>query len=86
MQSVTAQNAVSYRCDDFESNKLLHYESVSSYLILPAAQGPGVYSASDRNKYQKQKYCLWVVKRRPARKAHDLTAIYEPTVYTIWDP
>jgi hypothetical protein len=27
----------------------------SIYLILPAALGPGVYSASDRNEYQKQK-------------------------------
>jgi hypothetical protein len=27
----------------------------SFYLILPAALGPGVYSASNRNKYQKQK-------------------------------
>jgi hypothetical protein len=25
------------------------------YLILPAALGPGVYSASNRNKYQKGK-------------------------------
>jgi hypothetical protein len=25
------------------------------YLILPAALGPGVYSASNRNKYQKHK-------------------------------
>jgi hypothetical protein len=25
------------------------------YLILPAELGPGVYSASNRNKYQKQK-------------------------------
>jgi hypothetical protein len=25
------------------------------FLILPAALGPGVYSASDRNEYQKQK-------------------------------
>jgi hypothetical protein len=25
------------------------------YLILPAALGPGVYSASNRNKYQEQK-------------------------------
>jgi hypothetical protein len=24
------------------------------YLIIPAALGPGVYSASDRNEYQKQ--------------------------------
>jgi hypothetical protein len=27
----------------------------SMYLILPAAVGPGVYSASKRNEYQKQK-------------------------------
>jgi hypothetical protein len=25
------------------------------YLILPAALGPGVYSASNRNEYQKKK-------------------------------
>jgi hypothetical protein len=28
---------------------------LSSYLILPAAPGPGVYSASNRNEYQKHK-------------------------------
>jgi hypothetical protein len=28
----------------------------SIYLILPAALGPGVYSAYNRNEYQKQKY------------------------------
>jgi hypothetical protein len=27
----------------------------SNYLILPAALGPGVYSTSNRNEYQKQK-------------------------------
>jgi hypothetical protein len=27
----------------------------SIYLILPAAIGPGVYSASNKNEYQKQK-------------------------------
>jgi hypothetical protein len=27
----------------------------SIYIILPAALGPGVYSSSDRNEYQKQK-------------------------------
>jgi hypothetical protein len=27
----------------------------SIYVTLPAALGPGIYSASDRNKYQKQK-------------------------------
>jgi hypothetical protein len=30
-------------------------EFFSIYLILPAALGPGVYSASNRNEYQKQK-------------------------------
>jgi hypothetical protein len=29
--------------------------NISCYLILPAALGPGVYSASNRNEYQKQK-------------------------------
>jgi hypothetical protein len=28
---------------------------VSIYLILPAALGPGVHSASDRNEYEKKK-------------------------------
>jgi hypothetical protein len=28
-------------------------EFVSIYIILPAALGPGVYSASNRNEYQK---------------------------------
>jgi hypothetical protein len=28
----------------------------SIYIILPTALGPGVYSASNRNKYKKQKY------------------------------
>jgi hypothetical protein len=30
-------------------------ELFSIYLILPAATGPGVHSASNRNEYQKQK-------------------------------
>jgi hypothetical protein len=30
-------------------------EFFSIYLIVPAAIGPGVYSASNRNEYQKQK-------------------------------
>jgi hypothetical protein len=34
----------------------------SIYLILPAALGPGVYSASNRDEYQKQKKkCFWGV-------------------------
>jgi hypothetical protein len=35
---------------------------LSMYLIIPAAPGPGVYSASDRNKYQKQKG-FWEMER-----------------------
>jgi hypothetical protein len=30
-------------------------EFFSMYLILPAALGPGIYSASNRNEYRKQK-------------------------------
>jgi hypothetical protein len=30
-------------------------ELFSMYIILPAALGPGVYSASNRNEYHKQK-------------------------------
>jgi hypothetical protein len=30
-------------------------EFFSIYIILPVALGPGVYSASNRNEYQKQK-------------------------------
>jgi hypothetical protein len=29
---------------------------LSIYLILPAALGPGIYSAPNRNEYQKQEY------------------------------
>jgi hypothetical protein len=35
--------------------KSLHNEELSSYLILPAALGPGVYTASNRNEDQKHK-------------------------------
>jgi hypothetical protein len=31
----------------------------SIYLILPTVLGPGVYSASNRNEYQKQKNIFW---------------------------
>jgi hypothetical protein len=55
---------------------------ISSYLILPVALGPGVYSASNRNEYQKhkKKSCFWGVKQRPVRRADNLTAICEPIV------
>jgi hypothetical protein len=53
----------------------------STDLILPVALGPGVFSASNRNEYQKQKKKvflgsrLWLV-----RRADNLAAICEPTV------
>jgi hypothetical protein len=40
----------------------------------------GVYSASNRNEYQKQKKLFLRSKARPARKADNLTAICEPIV------
>jgi hypothetical protein len=38
-------------------SKPIYYRCVESsiYLILPAALGPGIYSAFNRNEYQKQK-------------------------------
>jgi hypothetical protein len=33
----------------------------SIYLILPAALGPGVYSASSKNQYQKQNFFITLV-------------------------
>jgi hypothetical protein len=53
----------------------------SVYLILPAALGPGIYSASKRNEYQKQKKIMFLGSRAlPVRRADNFTAIYEPIV------
>jgi hypothetical protein len=47
----------------------------SIYLILRAALAPGVYSASNRNEYQKKKKKLFLMSKvRPVRKADNLTA------------
>jgi hypothetical protein len=46
--------------------------------ILPAALDPGVYSASNRNEYQKQKNKFFGIKGRLSRKADNLTANSEP--------
>jgi hypothetical protein len=46
-------------------------------LILPTALGLGVYSASNRNEYQKM---FLASKARPARKSDNLIAICKPTV------
>jgi hypothetical protein len=51
-------------------------------LILPTALWLGVDSAANRNEYQESP---WRIKGgRPGRKADNLTAIYEPTVYKMW--
>jgi hypothetical protein len=58
------------------------------YLILPAALGPRVYSASNRNECQKQKNKIMFLgsKVRLVGKADNFSAISEPIVHTIWDP
>jgi hypothetical protein len=48
--------------------------------ILPAALGPGVYSASTKNEYQKQKEMFLGSRARPVRKADNLTANCGPIV------
>jgi hypothetical protein len=60
--------------------------TVSIYLILPVALGPGVYSASDGNEYQKHKNNFSGEYRAAGQWNEDLTAIYEPTVGTTLDP
>jgi hypothetical protein len=49
-------------------------------LILPAALGPGVDSASNRNEHQEYSLNILGCKGRPASKNGNLTAIYEPIV------
>jgi hypothetical protein len=50
------------------------------YLILPAALDPGVYSASNRNEYQKQKKMFIGSRVRPVCEVDTLTAICESIV------
>jgi hypothetical protein len=50
------------------------------YLILPAALGPGVYTASNRNEYQKHKKMFLDSKVLRVRRADNLTTICEPIV------
>jgi hypothetical protein len=70
---VTNQKVAGSRPD--EVNDFYHY------LILPVALGPGVYSASNRNEYQKHKNNVsGGVKQRPVCRADNLTTIYEPIV------
>jgi hypothetical protein len=58
----------------------MRFINLSIYLILPAALGPGVYSASNRNEYQKQKNNVCGSRALPVCKADNLTAICEPFV------
>jgi hypothetical protein len=55
-------------------------EFFSIYLILPSAVGPVIYSASNRNQYQKHTKIFLVRRARPARKADNLIPICEPIV------
>jgi hypothetical protein len=57
----------------------------SIYLILPATLGPEVYSASNRNEYQKQIMFLGSRARLMCR-ADNLTAICKLIVLTMRDP
>jgi hypothetical protein len=55
------------------------------YLILPAALGPGVYPVSNRS--TKRRIIIFLESRsRSMGKAHNITAIHESTVETMWDP
>jgi hypothetical protein len=61
-------------------------ECFSIYLILLAALGSGVYSASNRNEYNMQKIMFLGSRARPVRRTDNITAICEPIDYTMWDP
>jgi hypothetical protein len=47
--------ALCYKPEDRGFETRWGNDFLSSYLILPVALGPGVYSASNRNEYQKHK-------------------------------
>jgi hypothetical protein len=55
-------------------------EFFSIYLILPVTLGPGIYLASNRNEYQKQKKMFLGSRAQPVRVADNLTTICEPIV------
>jgi hypothetical protein len=61
----------------------IRWGEFSVYLILPAALGPEVYSASNRNKYQKERKIFLCSKARPVRKADNLTAIRADCLYNV---
>jgi hypothetical protein len=49
-------------------------------LTIPAALGPGVHLASNRNEYHKQKNNVLGSIVRPVRRGDNLTTISEPIV------
>jgi hypothetical protein len=55
-------------------------EFFSIYVMLPAALGHGVCSASNRNEYQKQKNNVSGSSVGPLGRVDNLTAICEPIV------
>jgi hypothetical protein len=63
----------------------LGFETRSGELILMATLGPGVYSASNRNEYQKQKIMFLGSKARPVRRGDKFTATRKPIALTMWD-
>jgi hypothetical protein len=66
------------------NDKVIHRFAI--FCSIPAALGPGVHTASNRNENQNRKMMFLWSRERPVRRADNLTAICEPTVYTIWDP
>jgi hypothetical protein len=66
--------ALCYKPEDRES-------MFSIYLIPPAALDHGVYSASNRNEYQKRKIIIFLgSKVWPVHRTDNLAAICEPVV------
>jgi hypothetical protein len=54
--------------------------SFSIEILYPAALGPGVHSAPNRNEYQEQKDHVSGGRARPVSRADNLTAVCEPIV------
>jgi hypothetical protein len=77
---MTIEQHLHWKFSEYRFHHLYLYTSAlwgnlifSNYLILSAALGPGVYSASNRNKYQKQKFFFLGSRARPASEADNLT-------------
>jgi hypothetical protein len=68
---------------NIKGHKFVQYSDVFFFFFnLPKPSNrtrPWVYSASNRNEYQKHKNMFLGSRARPTRKADNLTAICEPT-------